>query len=196
MIRGLWGNMNNMNYSDFRMLDADVDSYFEDAARIVITNQSASASLLQRKLCLGYARCAHIMDQLQEAGIIGPADGANPRKIYFESWDELVKSKPRLMSSINLNKLLESTGPFGQVTQYSLFLTVIIVIIGLFKITDHNFKLLYSLVMIIAASVGKTGSDVAYYNYQNKFGKNVKNMWQRSIAYDLLWLFGILGLIF
>jgi DNA segregation ATPase FtsK/SpoIIIE-like protein len=62
----------------------DQDSMFEDAKKIVIESGKASASLLQRRLRLGYARAARILDELEEAGVVGPADGAKPREVYTE----------------------------------------------------------------------------------------------------------------
>jgi len=63
-------------------LDEDLDSLFEDAKRIVIEANSASTSLLQRRLKIGYARAARIMDQLERVGIISKSDGTSkPRKI-------------------------------------------------------------------------------------------------------------------
>ena len=44
----------------------------------------ASASLLQRRLKLGYARAARVLDELEKAGIVGPADGAKPREVFTE----------------------------------------------------------------------------------------------------------------
>ncbi len=57
------------------------DDLFEEAKEIVINMGKASASLLQRRLSIGYARAARIMDLLESAGIIGPANGAKPREI-------------------------------------------------------------------------------------------------------------------
>jgi len=57
------------------------DPLFEEAFNLIIQNDNASASFLQRKMNVGYARAARILDQLQLAGIIGPADGAKPREI-------------------------------------------------------------------------------------------------------------------
>lgn len=61
----------------------DRDSMFEDAARIVVNHQQGSASLLQRKLKLGYNRAGRIIDQLEKAGIIGPFEGSKARKVLF-----------------------------------------------------------------------------------------------------------------
>lgn len=62
----------------------DQDPIFEEAKRIVVESGKASASLLQRRLRLGYARAARVLDELEEAGIIGPADGAKPRDILIK----------------------------------------------------------------------------------------------------------------
>ncbi len=62
----------------------DQDPIFDEAKRVVIESGKASASLLQRRLKLGYARAARILDELEEAGIVGPADGAKPREIFTE----------------------------------------------------------------------------------------------------------------
>ncbi len=64
--------------------DGDRDSLFEDAARIVVTHQQGSASLLQRKLKLGYNRAGRIVDQLEAAGIIGPFEGSKARDVLIK----------------------------------------------------------------------------------------------------------------
>lgn len=61
----------------------DRDPLFEEAFRMIVQNDNASASFLQRKLSIGYARAARILDELQQAGVIGPADGAKPRDILI-----------------------------------------------------------------------------------------------------------------
>ncbi|MFI5163763.1 MAG: DNA translocase FtsK 4TM domain-containing protein [Bacteroidia bacterium] len=63
---------------------ADRDSFFEEAARIVVTHQQGSASLLQRKLKLGYNRAGRIVDQLEAAGIIGPFKGSKAREVLIK----------------------------------------------------------------------------------------------------------------
>jgi S-DNA-T family DNA segregation ATPase FtsK/SpoIIIE len=57
------------------------DALFREAAEVCITNQLGSTSLLQRKLRIGYGRAARIIDQLEEAGILGPPDGSKPREV-------------------------------------------------------------------------------------------------------------------
>jgi len=57
------------------------DKLFREAAEVVVQNQLGSTSLLQRRLKVGYGRAARIIDQLQEAGILGPADGSKARDV-------------------------------------------------------------------------------------------------------------------
>lgn len=59
------------------------DPMLDDAIRVVVENGMASTSLLQRKLKLGYARAARIVDQMEERGVIGPYEGSKPRKVLI-----------------------------------------------------------------------------------------------------------------
>ena len=59
----------------------DDDELYEEARMCVIEAGRASTSYLQRKLKLGYARAARLMDKLEERGVIGPGDGAKPREV-------------------------------------------------------------------------------------------------------------------
>jgi S-DNA-T family DNA segregation ATPase FtsK/SpoIIIE len=63
--------------------DSDRDELFEEAARIVVLSQQGSASLLQRKLKLGYNRAGRLVDQLEAAGVIGPFEGSKARKVLI-----------------------------------------------------------------------------------------------------------------
>jgi len=79
---------------DFEM--DEIDPMFVDSARIVVTNQQGSASLLQRKLKLGYNRAGRIVDQLEAMGIIGSFQGSKAREVLFsdlESLDEFLRTK-------------------------------------------------------------------------------------------------------
>ena len=58
------------------------DSMYEDAKRVVVEAKKASASLLQRRLKVGYARAARLLDILENRGVIGPGEGAKPREVY------------------------------------------------------------------------------------------------------------------
>lgn len=58
------------------------DELYEEAKKLVIQAQKASASLLQRRLRVGYARAARLLDILEEDGVVGPGEGAKPREVY------------------------------------------------------------------------------------------------------------------
>lgn len=61
--------------------EMDDDELYEDAKEIVIEAGKASTSYLQRKLRIGYSRAARLMDMLEEKGVIGPANGSEPRQV-------------------------------------------------------------------------------------------------------------------
>ncbi len=65
------------------------DKMFEEAARLVVRHQQGSVSLLQRRLKLGFGRAARIMDQLEQAGIVGAPDGSKPREVLVDSEESL-----------------------------------------------------------------------------------------------------------
>jgi len=65
------------------------DDMYKDAVRVVVDSGKASASLLQRRLRVGYARAARLVEEMEEQGIIGPADGARPREVLISSVDEV-----------------------------------------------------------------------------------------------------------
>jgi S-DNA-T family DNA segregation ATPase FtsK/SpoIIIE len=67
---------------------ADRDALFRRAAEVVIQHQQGSTSLLQRRLKIGYGRAARIVDQLEQAGIVGPSEGSKPRDVLI-TLDEL-----------------------------------------------------------------------------------------------------------
>ncbi len=63
------------------------DELFEEARDVVVQAGKASASLLQRRLRVGYARAARLLDILEEQGLIGPGDGAKPREVYADKFN-------------------------------------------------------------------------------------------------------------
>ncbi len=77
----------------------DTDDKFEEGARVIVRRQQGSVSLLQRKLAVGYTRAARIVDQLEEAGIVGPFNGTKAREVLVESEEEL----ERLLSGDDLD---------------------------------------------------------------------------------------------
>ena len=75
-----------------------LDPLFEEAARLIVLNQSGSTSLIQRKFSIGYNRAGRLMDQLEKAGIVGAAIGAKPREVLIQdevSLDNLINSIKR-----------------------------------------------------------------------------------------------------
>ena len=72
-----------------------LDPLFEDAARLIVREQSGSTSLIQRKFAIGYNRAGRLMDQLEKAGVVGAAMGSKPREVMIQ--DE-----------VSLNNLLNS----------------------------------------------------------------------------------------
>lgn len=84
----LKSQLSNTNESEFE------DELFNEAVETILSSGQASASYLQRKLRIGYARAARLMDMLEERGIVSPPDGARPREILItpEEWRQ-IKSK-------------------------------------------------------------------------------------------------------
>lgn len=76
---------NNMNEVDMNRLDP----LFADAARLIVSYQQGSTSLIQRKFAIGYNRAGRIMDQLEHAGIVGPSEGSKARQVMCISLDDL-----------------------------------------------------------------------------------------------------------
>lgn len=80
---------------DEEFVTEEMDDLFEEAARIIVRSQQGSVSLLQRKLSVGYARAARIVDQLEDAGIVGPFVGSKAREVLIQSevqLDEMLRT--------------------------------------------------------------------------------------------------------
>ncbi|MGZ9584575.1 DNA translocase FtsK [Paenibacillus marinisediminis] len=74
------------------MNDEPVDDLYEQAVQIVLEGQQASASLLQRRLRVGYNRASRLIETMQMNGIVGPPDGSRPREVLM-SWDQYQQMK-------------------------------------------------------------------------------------------------------
>jgi len=75
------------------------DELFEEAVRTICQYDRASASLLQRRLKVGYARAARILDELEVAGIVGPGDGSKPRDVLVRNADEYFATQQQSTNS-------------------------------------------------------------------------------------------------
>ena len=79
---------------DSSSIDIDIserDSLFKEAAEVIVTAQQGSASLLQRKLKLGYNRAGRIIDQMEAAGVVGPFEGSKARQVLISDLTSLEK---------------------------------------------------------------------------------------------------------
>lgn len=81
-------------------VDEELDEFFKDALEIVCQYDRASASLLQRRLSIGYARAARIVDQLERVGVVGPAEGSKAREVLIQNAEEFLASASKPQSSI------------------------------------------------------------------------------------------------
>ena len=70
-------------------ISGERDPMFNEAARVIVSHQQGSASLLQRKLKLGYNRAGRIIDQMEEAGIVGPFEGSRARQVFISDLNSL-----------------------------------------------------------------------------------------------------------
>ncbi len=66
------------------------DPLFEEAVRVVVDYERASSSLLQRRLSIGYARAARLLDELEARGIVGPGQGSKPRRVLIRDVSQIL----------------------------------------------------------------------------------------------------------
>jgi S-DNA-T family DNA segregation ATPase FtsK/SpoIIIE len=78
-------------------LDMEGDPQLPDAVEVILDTKQASVSMLQRRLKLGYAHAARIVDEMEEKGIVGPFEGSKPRQLLItrEQWDTMVGINPK-----------------------------------------------------------------------------------------------------
>jgi len=69
------------------------DAFYDEAVRIIVQYDKASASLLQRRLSIGYSRAARLLDQLEAQGVVGPAEGSKPRDVLIKNSDEILNAE-------------------------------------------------------------------------------------------------------
>jgi S-DNA-T family DNA segregation ATPase FtsK/SpoIIIE len=68
---------------------SEKDDLFNEAARIIVQHQQGSASLLQRRLNIGYNRAGRLIDQMEAAGIVGPNKGSKAREVLIQDERQL-----------------------------------------------------------------------------------------------------------
>lgn len=78
------GGNRDINFDDYAGGDDDSDELYDAAVEVVREAQKASASLLQRRLAVGYARAARLLDLMEAKGVVSPGDGAKPRQVFIE----------------------------------------------------------------------------------------------------------------
>ena len=81
---GNGGMASGNTFDDFAEQDGS-DELYEEAVRVVKEARKASASYLQRRLAVGYARAAKLLDMMEERGVVGPGEGAKPREVFLDS---------------------------------------------------------------------------------------------------------------
>ncbi|MDD6024648.1 MAG: DNA translocase FtsK [Oscillospiraceae bacterium] len=81
-------------------ITTDGDELLPDAVEVILDTQQASVSMLQRRLKLGYAHAARIVDEMEEKGIVGPFEGSKPRQLLItrEQWNTMVGVNPRAVA--------------------------------------------------------------------------------------------------
>ena len=86
--------ISNPGFEESQAFSGDRDQYFADAGRFIIEKERASIGMLQRVFKIGFNRAARIMDQLGEAGLVGPEEGTKPRKVLMtiEEFEEYLSN--------------------------------------------------------------------------------------------------------
>lgn len=86
-------------------LSSGDDEILKKAIEVVVEAQSASTTLLQKRLKLGYARASRIVDELEEKGVIGPYEGSKPRKVLItkQQWYEMNAVSSDALSAVENN---------------------------------------------------------------------------------------------
>jgi hypothetical protein len=79
----------NLQIPEYPEYNHERDRYFEEAAKLIVSTQIGSTSLIQRRLKLGYNRAGSIMDDLETLGIVGPIQGSGPRLVLYKNLEEL-----------------------------------------------------------------------------------------------------------
>ena len=101
---------------DQTSMQLDGDPLLPDAVEVVLDTGQASTSMLQRRLKLGYAHAARIVDELEEKGIVGPFEGSKARQVLItrEQWDGMVGLNPKAKAADAAQPDGEDDVPFDE----------------------------------------------------------------------------------
>lgn len=105
-------HIENNNLKSFDM--SILDPLFEESARLIVNMQQGSTSLIQRKFAIGYNRAGRIMDQLEQAGIIGTVNGSRPRDVFCKDDTELIEK----LQNLN-DEMFQETTTDSDIDSYS-----------------------------------------------------------------------------
>jgi DNA segregation ATPase FtsK/SpoIIIE, S-DNA-T family len=104
-------NMSTTNQINLDNYNDEEDDMYDQAYDLVVDSQKASASFLQRRLRVGYARAARLLDILEERGVIGPGDGAKPRDVLVSKMDaeaqKFIDNNDNSSADKNNNEIIE-----------------------------------------------------------------------------------------
>lgn len=95
---------------------SDGDELLPDAVEVILDTKQASVSMLQRRLKLGYAHAARIVDEMEEKGIVGPFEGSKPRQLLItrEQWNTMVGINPKAVAPAEEPESPEEDVPFDE----------------------------------------------------------------------------------
>ena len=98
------------------LADSDGDVLLPEAVEVILDTKQASVSMLQRRLKLGYAHAARIVDEMEEKGIVGPFEGSKPRQVLItrEQWNTMVGINPKAVAPPESLETEEEDVPFEE----------------------------------------------------------------------------------
>ena len=97
-------------------MELDGDPLLPDAVEVVLDTGQASTSMLQRRLKLGYAHAARIVDEREEKGIVGPVEGSKARQVLItrDQWDTMVGLNPKAKPPEEQTAIPDDDVPFDE----------------------------------------------------------------------------------
>lgn len=185
----------------------NVDELFLKAVELVTGYKYAAATMLKQQLRIGYVRAAKLIDQLEIAGVVSPlGTSTKGRRVLVKSYEDFIK-KGGYERIRNNNSSPKNEGPsldepwmikvdteFPVVTQASLYIILALEIIALLRFENEDVRRVFSLCMIIGATIGRHITDSVYNS--TKYLKDNERVSTRRIIYNIMVICGVLGLLF